>query len=190
MSESDYLRHLKKVSSSLNKVFKTYIGLGYNRSYMPAVIQRNILRKSRLVYSLYTPYQAEIAQGRIGSSFKFSDNDFRLNRNGTMQMPHYLTKSTAAAEAMSLLFSYKNKKIRKKDNAVTHFWFLTDTFFHKHLCTCWKSRSIPLGIKLEISESSKNDNINLDNSFFGAFFQYPGLAVVIVDDIEPIIEAL
>ena len=63
MSESDYLTHLKKISS-LNKVYKTYIGLGYNRSYLPAVIQRNILENPGW-YTAYTPYQAEIAQGRL-----------------------------------------------------------------------------------------------------------------------------
>ena len=69
MSESDYLTHLKKISS-LNKVYKTYIGLGYNRSYLPAVIQRNILENPGW-YTAYTPYQAEIAQGRLEALLNF-----------------------------------------------------------------------------------------------------------------------
>ena len=69
MSESEYLMHLKKVSSK-NKVYKTYIGLGYNRSYLPAVIQRNILENPGW-YTAYTPYQAEIAQGRLEALFNF-----------------------------------------------------------------------------------------------------------------------
>ena len=69
MSESDYLTHLKKISS-LNKVYKTYIGMGYNRSYLPAVIQRNILENPGW-YTAYTPYQAEIAQGRLEALLNF-----------------------------------------------------------------------------------------------------------------------
>ena len=69
MSESDYLTHLKKISS-LNKVYKTYIGLGYNRSYLPAVIQRNILENPGW-YTAYTPYQAEIALGRLEALLNF-----------------------------------------------------------------------------------------------------------------------
>ena len=177
MSESDYLRHLKKVSSK-NKVFKTYIGLGYNRSYMPAVIQRNILENPGW-YTAYTPYQAEIAQGRLEALLNFQTMISDLT-GMELANASLLDEGTAAAEAMSLLFSLRTKD-QKKNNAVK--FLVSDDIFPQTL-SLLKSRSIPLGIELVIS---KNDNINLDNSFFGAFFQYPGCSGK-VDDIEPIIE--
>ena len=111
MSESDYLAHLKKISS-LNKVYKTYIGLGYNRSYLPAGIQRNILEKPGW-YTAYTPYQAEIAQGRLEALLNYQTMVTDLT-GMEISNASLLDESTAAAEAMTLLFSTRTRQQKKR----------------------------------------------------------------------------
>ena len=177
MSESEYLMHLKKVSSK-NKVYKTYIGLGYNSSYLPAVIQRNILENPGW-YTAYTPYQAEIAQGRLEALLNFQTMVSDLT-GMELANASLLDEGTAAAEAMSLLFSVRNRE-QKKTNAVK--FFVSEDVFPQTL-SLLKSRSKPLGVELIID---KIDNISLDNSFFGAIVQYPSSSGVIID-IEPFID--
>ena len=177
MSESDYLTHLKKISS-LNKVYKTYIGLGYNRSYLPAVIQRNILENPGW-YTAYTPYQAEIAQGRLEALLNFQTMVTDLT-GMEISNASLLDESTAAAEAMTLLFSIRSRN-QKKEN-INSFFVSADTF--PQTLALLETRAKPLGIKLEIAQSSKFDP---EKNYFGAFFQYPGLSGNI-GDIEPIIQ--
>ena len=177
MSESDYLMHLKTISSK-NKVFKTYIGLGYNRSYLPAVIQRNILENPGW-YTAYTPYQAEIAQGRLEALLNFQTMISDLT-GMELANASLLDEGTAAAEAMSLLFSVRSRA-QKKSNAVK--FYVTDDIFPQTL-SLLKSRSNPLGIELVID---KIENINLDDTFFGAIVQYPSSSGNICD-IEPFIQ--
>ena len=165
MSESDYLTHLKKISS-LNKVYKTYIGLGYNRSYLPAVIQRNILENPGW-YTAYTPYQAEIAQGRLEALLNFQTMVTDLT-GMEISNASLLDESTAAAEAMTLLFSTRSRN-QKKEN-INSFFVSADTF--PQTLALLETRARPLGIKLEIAQSSKFDP---EKNYFGAFFQYPGL---------------
>ena len=156
MSESDYLMHLKKISSK-NKVFRTYIGLGYNRSYLPAVIQRNILENPGW-YTAYTPYQAEIAQGRLEALLNFQTMVSDLT-GMELANASLLDEGTAAAEAMSLLFSVRNRD-QKKSNAVK--FYVSDDIFPQTL-SLLKSRSKPLGIELVIDTIQ---NVNIDKSFF------------------------
>ena len=177
MSESDYLTHLKKISS-LNKVYKTYIGLGYNRSYLPAVIQRNILENPGW-YTAYTPYQAEIAQGRLEALLNFQTMVTDLT-GMEISNASLLDESTAAAEAMTLLFSTRSRN-QKKEN-INSFFVSADTF--PQTLALLETRAKPLGIKLEIAQSSKFDP---EKNYFGAFFQYPALSGNI-GDIEPIIK--
>ena len=177
MSESDYLTHLKKISS-LNKVYKTYIGLGYNRSYLPAVIQRNILENPGW-YTAYTPYQAEIAQGRLEALLNFQTMVTDLT-GMEISNASLLDESTAAAEAMTLLFSTRSRN-QKKEN-INSFFVSADTF--PQTLALLETRAKPLGIKLEIADLSKFDP---EKNYFGTFFQYPGLSGNIVD-IEPIIK--
>ena len=129
MSESDYLTHLKKISS-LNKVYKTYIGLGYNRSYLPAVIQRNILENPGW-YTAYTPYQAEIAQGRLEALLNFQTMVTDLT-GMEISNASLLDESTAAAEAMTLLFSTRSRNQKKK--ILTHFLCLLIHFLRLLPC--------------------------------------------------------
>ena len=177
MSESDYLTHLKKISS-LNKVYKTYIGMGYNRSYLPAVIQRNILENPGW-YTAYTPYQAEIAQGRLEALLNFQTMVTDLT-GMEISNASLLDESTAAAEAMTLLFSTRSRE-QKKEN-VNSFFVSIDTF--PQTLALLETRAKPLGINLEIAELSKFDT---EKKYFGAFLQYPGLSGNI-NDIEPVIK--
>ena len=177
MSEADYLMHLKNISSK-NKVFKTYIGLGYNRSYMPAVIQRNILENPGW-YTAYTPYQAEIAQGRLEALLNFQTMISDLT-GMELANASLLDESTAAAEAMSLLYSVRTRD-QKKNNSVK--FFVSDDIFPQTL-SLLKTRSNPLGIELVIDNL---ENVKLDSSFFGSIIQYPGASGKI-NDIQPFID--
>ena len=169
MSESDFLMHLKQISSR-NKVFKTYIGLGYNRSYLPAVIQRNILENPGW-YTAYTPYQAEIAQGRLEALLNFQTMVSDLT-GMELANASLLDEATAAAEAMSLLFAVRSRE-QKKNNSVK--FLVSDDIFPQTL-SLLKTRSKPLGIELVIE---KIENAKIDNNFFGAIVQYPSMSEIL-----------
>ena len=164
LSESEYLMHLKKISA-LNKVYKSYIGLGYNRSYLPAVIQRNILENPGW-YTAYTPYQAEISQGRMEALLNFQTMITDLT-GMDISNASLLDESTAAAEAMNLLYAVRDRE-QKKSN-VSKFFVSKDIF--PQTLSVLKTRSKPIGIELVIDDV---ENFDFDSTFFGALIQYPG----------------
>ncbi|MBT3560512.1 MAG: aminomethyl-transferring glycine dehydrogenase [Flavobacteriaceae bacterium] len=164
LSESEYLMHLKKISG-LNKVYKSYIGLGYNRSYLPAVIQRNILENPGW-YTAYTPYQAEISQGRMEALLNFQTMITDLT-GMEISNASLLDESTAAAEAMNLLYAVRDRE-QKKSN-VSKFFVSKDVF--PQTLSVLKTRSKPIGIELVIDDV---ENFDFDSTFFGALIQYPG----------------
>ena len=171
LSESEYLTHLKKVSA-LNKVFKSYIGLGYNRSYLPAVIQRNILENPGW-YTAYTPYQAEISQGRMEALLNFQTMITDLT-GMEIANSSLLDEGTAAAEAMIMIFNTMSKS-KKKSRA--------NKFFVSKLCypqtiDVLKTRSEPLGIELVIDDYH---SIELSEEFFGIILQYPSKYGEVID---------
>ena len=102
MSESEYLEHIQSLGNK-NIVFKSYIGMGYHPSNLPAVIQRNILENPGW-YTAYTPYQAEIAQGRLEALLNFQSMVTDLT-GMELANASLLDESTSAAEAMALLFA-------------------------------------------------------------------------------------
>lgn len=163
MSEQEYLEHITELSSK-NKLFKTYIGLGYNQSITPPVIQRNILENPGW-YTAYTPYQAEIAQGRLEALLNFqtviSDLTGMELANASL-----LDESTAAAEAMALLYNVREKE--KKQNNASKF-FVSEEVLPQTLSVL-ETRSIPLGIEMVVG---KHEDFDFSDEFFGAMLQYP-----------------
>ncbi len=161
LSEYQYLRELKETASK-NKVYKSYIGLGYNDCITPSVILRNIFENPGW-YTQYTPYQAEIAQGRLEALLNFqtmvSDLTGLEIANASL-----LDEGTAAAEAMIMLFNAKNKR----EVAAPKF-FVSDQCFPQTIDVL-KTRSKPLGIELIIGDYNE---ASIDGNYFGALLQYP-----------------
>ena len=164
MSEFDYLEHIQELAKQ-NKVFKSYIGLGYHPTKLPAVIQRNILENPGW-YTAYTPYQAEIAQGRLEALLNFQTVITDLT-GMELANASLLDESTAAAEAMALLFSVRERQ-QKKDN-ISKF-FVSDDVLPQTL-SLLKTRATPLGVELVIGNS---DTFDFTPDYFGALLQYPG----------------
>lgn len=164
MSEQDYLNHINKLSQ-LNKVFKSYIGMGYHPSNMPAVIQRNILENPGW-YTAYTPYQAEIAQGRLEALLNFQTMVIDLT-GMEIANASLLDESTAAAEAMSLLFAIRDRA-QKKDGV--NKFFVSDLVLPQTI-DLLETRAVPIGIELIIGNEAE---YNLSDEYFGALLQYPG----------------
>ncbi len=164
LSEHEFLTHIHKLSQK-NKVFKTYIGLGYHESLLPAVIQRNILENPGW-YTAYTPYQAEIAQGRLEALLNFQTMVCDLS-GMELANASLLDESTAAAEAMTMLFDVRSRE-QKKSNCLK--FFVSEEILPQSL-SLLQTRSKPLGIELVVGD---HQQVQLDHSFFGALLQYPG----------------
>ncbi len=164
MTEHEYLLHIHELSKK-NKAYKTYIGLGYHPTVMPAVIQRNILENPGW-YTAYTPYQAEIAQGRLEALLNFQTMITDLT-GMEIANASLLDESTAAAEAMSLLFSVRERE--QKKNNVNKF-FVSDAILPQTL-SLLETRSTPIGIELVVGDERTFD---FSTEFFGAILQYPG----------------
>ncbi len=164
MSEYEYLSHIKKLAEK-NKVFKSYIGLGYHEAIMPSVIQRNILENPGW-YTAYTPYQAEIAQGRLEALLNYQTMVCDLT-GMELANASLLDESTAAAEAMALLFDVR-ERAQKKANVCK--FFVSEEILPQTLSVL-KTRSIPIGVQLVVGN---HENFDFSNDFFGAILQYPG----------------
>lgn len=164
MSEQEFLEHITELSSK-NKIFKTYIGLGYHQSNLPPVIQRNILENPGW-YTAYTPYQAEIAQGRLEALLNFQTAVADLT-GMELTNASLLDESTAAAEAMALLFAVREKE-KKKNNASK--FFVSEEILPQTLALL-QTRSTPLEIELVVGN---HEEFDFSDDFFGAILQYPG----------------
>lgn len=164
MSEYEYLGHIKELSEK-NKVFKSYIGLGYNEAIIPSVIQRNILENPGW-YTAYTPYQAEIAQGRLEALLNYQTMICDLT-GMELANASLLDEATAAAEAMTLLYDVRE---RAKKKAGAHKFFVSKEILPQTV-SLLQTRSIPIGIELVIGN---HEDFDFSDDFFGAILQYPG----------------
>ena len=163
ISEMEFLKEIKKFSS-LNKNFKTYIGLGYHDTFTPSVIQRNILENPGW-YTAYTPYQPEIAQGRLEALLNFQTMVCDLTK---MEIANasLLDEGTSAAEAMIMM--YNNRSRDQKSENLSRFF--VDSNILPQTLSVINTRAYPLGIEIVI-----DDLVNINsNDYFGCIIQYPG----------------
>ncbi|HTB53533.1 MAG TPA: aminomethyl-transferring glycine dehydrogenase [Ferruginibacter sp.] len=171
MSEFDYLSALKKVAAK-NKIFKSYIGQGYYDTITPSVILRNVFENPGW-YTQYTPYQAEISQGRLESLLNYqtmvSDLTGLPIANASL-----LDEGTAAAEAMTMLFNHKN---RNHDHITAPKFFVDEKIFAQTKDVLI-TRATPVGIELVFGDFK---NSTLDELYFGAIVQYPNSDGLVID---------
>ncbi len=163
ISEYEYFRELKELAGR-NKLFRSFIGLGYYNTVFPAVIQRNILENPSW-YTSYTPYQAEISQGRLEALLNFQTMVMELS-GMEIANASLLDEATAAAEAMIMMHNLRSRAMVKE--GVRKFFVDENSF--PNTIDVLKTRSEPLGIELEIGPC---DSIAMDGGYFGILIQYP-----------------
>jgi len=163
MSEYEYLQHIQQLAAR-NKVFKTYIGLGYYSTITPSVILRNIFENPGW-YTAYTPYQAEIAQGRLEALLNYQTMILDLT-GMELANASLLDEATAAAEAMHMFFAMRTKDQVK---AGANVLFVSEKCFPQTI-DLLKTRSAPLGIELLIGN---HEDLEFNSNIFGAVIQYP-----------------
>lgn len=170
MSEAEYLGHINEVGK-YNRLYRNYIGQGYYDTITPSVILRNIFENPGW-YTQYTPYQAEIAQGRLESLLNFqtmvSDLTGLPVANASL-----LDEATATAEAMTMFFNILNRQ----DNIERPRFFVDREVFPQTLDVLL-TRAVPVGIEIVIGDLS---NATLDHTYFGAFVQYPNDKGAVID---------
>ncbi len=167
LSEQAYLAKIQRIADK-NKVFKSYIGQGYYDVTVPAVIQRNVLENPGW-YTQYTPYQAEIAQGRLQALLNFqtavSDLTGLEIANASL-----LDEATAAAEAMFMLYSARKNK--------TANVFLVTPNIYPQTLDVLQTRAVPFGVEILVADLEEK---NLTEDIFAALIQYPAADGTITD---------
>jgi len=178
LSEHEYLRELKIIAEK-NKVFRSYIGQGYYGTLTPSVILRNVFENPGW-YTQYTPYQAEISQGRLEALLNFQTMVCDLTgmplANGSL-----LDEGTSAAEAMIMSYNIKNKRSKVDSNKI----FVDINVFDQTLDVV-TGRAIPLNIEVVVGDWK---DIDLDESYFACLIQYPD-AIGQVHDYKNLVEKL
>ena len=163
MNEFEYLNHVKALASK-NKMFRSFIGMGYYAAITPAVITRNVLENAGW-YTSYTPYQAEISQGRLEALLNYQTMIMDMTAM-PIANASLLDEATAAAEAMLMFFNSRSKEQVK--NGANRFLVSQDLF--PQTIDVLKTRALPLGIELEITNHT---DFKFAENVFGAMVQYP-----------------
>ncbi len=164
-SETEFLAELRKIADK-NKVYKSYIGMGYYDTVTPPVILRNVMENPGW-YTQYTPYQAEIAQGRLESLLNFQTVVVDLTAM-PIANASLLDEGTAAAEAMHMMYALRDADLEKSN---ANILFVDEHCFPQTI-DILKTRSEPLGIELVIG-NHKHIAKNWDEKIFGTIIQYP-----------------
>lgn len=169
-SEFEYLTELKEVAGR-NKIYKSFIGQGYYNCITPSVILRNVFENPGW-YTQYTPYQAEISQGRLESLLNFqtmvSDLTGLPVANASL-----LDEASAAAEAMAMLFHHKNKGLE-----ISAAKFFVDKNIFPQTLDVLITRATPIGIEIILGDHHTQ---SIDASYFGAIIQYPAADGAVTD---------
>jgi len=171
LSESRFVEHMKDIAQK-NKNYRSYIGMGYFNTILPGVIQRNVLENPGW-YTAYSPYQAEIAQGRLEALLNYQTMVSELT-GMEIANASLLDEGTAAAEAMILLYNNRSRK-QKADNIAN--FFVSELCFPQTI-EILKTRAVPLGVKLVIAN---HDEVVVNDQFFGAILQYPAKYGDVID---------
>jgi len=163
LTEQEYAAKIKAIGQK-NKVFQSYIGMGYYGTILPAVIKRNILENPSW-YTSYTPYQAEISQGRLEALLNFQTMVMELT---SMKIANasLLDESTAAAEAMIMMFNKRSRDLVKRDANVLY----VDRNIFPQTLSVIQNRALPLGIEVQLGGL---DSSPTSDKIFGVIVQYP-----------------
>ncbi|UMB53822.1 aminomethyl-transferring glycine dehydrogenase [Lutibacter sp. A64] len=174
MSEHEYMNHIQELATK-NKLFKNYIGLGYHPTILPGVIQRNILENPGW-YTAYTPYQAEIAQGRLEALLNFQTMVSDLT-GMELANASLLDEGTAAGEAMIMLL---NTRSRAQKKAKVVKFFVSNEVLPQTIDVL-KTRATPLEIELVFGDHT---SFEFTEEFYGGIVQYPAKSGQIFDYTE------
>ncbi len=166
-SEHQLLRDLKNIAAQ-NRVFRSYIGMGYHDCITPPVIQRNILENPNW-YTPYTPYQAEVSQGRLESLLNFQTMITDLT-GMEIANASLLDEGTAAAEAMAMCFGIKEAEGRNR--------FFISNLCHPQTIDVVKARGNALGVQIEVGDHKE---VGLDSTYCGVLLQYPATNGEVLD---------
>jgi len=170
-SEHFYLRELEGLAKK-NKLFRSYIGMGYYNTIVPPAIQRNVLENPGW-YTAYTPYQSEIAQGRLQALLNFQTMVTDLTK---MELANasLLDEATAAAEAMSMFYALRERDaVNRKANK----FFISAECFPQTIDVL-KTRALPMGIELIVGDY---EQFTFSDKIFGCLLQYPNANGGVVD---------
>ena len=171
LNEYEFLNHLKEVASK-NKIYKSFIGMGYYNTITPGVILRNILENPGW-YTAYTPYQAEISQGRLEALLNFQTMICSLT-GLPVANASLLDEGTAAAEAMIMLYNARKRAAVKRG---AKKFFISEDLFPQTIDVV-KTRAVPLGIELVFGNP---EEFVFTDDVFGVLLQYPNQFGEVVD---------
>ncbi|MEN9444427.1 MAG: aminomethyl-transferring glycine dehydrogenase [Bacteroidota bacterium] len=171
LTEADYLKRIRKIASK-NRIYRSYIGLGYYNTYTPSVILRNVLENPSW-YTSYTPYQAEISQGRLEALLNYQTMVMDLT-GMPIANASLLDEATAASEAMIMMYNARSKA---KVKAGANVCFVDEATFPQTI-EVLRTKALPLGVELLVGDFR---TYVPNESCFGVMVQYPNLHGEVLD---------